>query len=376
MWFFRSPDVIFGADSLSYLNNIDAKRIVIVSDKNIQHAGLIEKVIKNLPDNVEVHTIDDIPVEPDFDDITQHMDGIRSFGPDYFIGVGGGSCMDSAKILFALYERPDISVYDITPIVKLGLRKKSHLIEIPTTSGTGSECSWAAVVSGKNEKRKNELASPEILADYAILDPEMVLSLPLNQTISTAVDAMTHAIESYVSSWSNPYSEALAEKGLFMVSHSIMDVLKKPGSLELRNNVHIGASMAGLSFSNSQIGLAHALGHSLGAVFKMAHGTAVGIFLPHVVSYNSLEVDGKYSILNNLFPEDIKGKNLHDTLIKMFKVINQPLKISDLNITRKSFDDNLNTLIELAEDSTGITMNPVEAGREEIKELFVKSFGD
>ncbi len=376
MWFFRSPGIIFGEDSLSYLNNIESKRIVIVSDKNIQNAGLIDKVIKNLPDNVDVHIISDIPVEPDLEDIKKHVEEVKLFAPDYFIGVGGGSCMDTAKVLFALYERPDIDVYDITPIVKLNLRKKSHLIEIPTTSGTGSECSWAAVVSEKKEKRKNELASPEIMADYAILDPEMVLSLPVNQTVSTAVDAMTHAIESYVSRWSNPYSDALAEKGLFLISQNIMDVLKNPDDAKARNNVHIGASMAGLSFSNSQIGLAHALGHSLGAVYKITHGTAVGLFLPYVVEFNSVEVEGKYNILNHLFPENFREKNLHDTLIKVFKTINQPVKISDLKIKEESFRENLDTLTELAEDSTGLTMNPVDAGRKEIKELFIKSFGD
>ena len=248
MWFFRSPHIVFGEDSLSFLNTFDAGRIVIVTDKNILGAGLIDKVKKNLPENAETFVISDILPEPDYDNMLLHLDDVKKFAPDLFIGVGGGSSMDTAKILFALYERQDIHIYDITPLVKLNLRKKSHLIAIPTTSGTGSECSWAAVVSEKDEHRKNELASPEILPDYAILDPEMVLSLPREQTINTSVDAMTHAIEAYVARWANPYSDALAEKALELISNNILNVLNNPRNFDSRNSVHIGASMAGMSF--------------------------------------------------------------------------------------------------------------------------------
>ena len=161
--FFRSPHIVFGEDSLSFLNTLDSKNIAIITDKNILNSGLITKVEKNLPVDSKILVISDILPEPDYDNMLLHLNDIKNFEPDLFIGVGGGSSMDTAKILFALYERPDISIYDITPLVKLNLRKKSHLIAIPTTSGTGSECSWAAVVSEKNEHRKNELASPEIL---------------------------------------------------------------------------------------------------------------------------------------------------------------------------------------------------------------------
>ncbi|WP_287961141.1 iron-containing alcohol dehydrogenase [Acidiplasma sp.] len=376
MWFFRSPHIVFGEDSLSFLNTFDAGRIVIVTDKNILGAGLIDKVKKNLPENAETFVISDILPEPDYDNMLLHLDDVKKFAPDLFIGVGGGSSMDTAKILFALYERQDIHIYDITPLVKLNLRKKSHLIAIPTTSGTGSECSWAAVVSEKDEHRKNELASPEILPDYAILDPEMVLSLPREQTINTSVDAMTHAIEAYVARWANPYSDALAEKALELISNNILNVLNNPRNFDSRNSVHIGASMAGMSFSNSQIGLAHALGHSFGAVFKIAHGKTVGLFLPEVIRYNYKSSKSKYDRLNNLFSDDIRKPSLDLTIEYLFKKMGQPVQMNTMNINEAYYNENFDLLVELAENSTGIITNPEDINREGIETIFKKVHGD
>ncbi|WMT50517.1 MAG: iron-containing alcohol dehydrogenase [Ferroplasma sp.] len=376
MWFFRSPSIVFGEESLSFLGTLDAEKIAIITDKNIVNSGLITRVEKNLPANSEKFIVSDILPEPDYDNMLQHINGIKKFGPDLFIGVGGGSSMDTAKILFALYERPDISIYDITPLVKLNLRKKSHLIAIPTTSGTGSECSWAAVVSEKNEHRKNELASPEILPDYAILDPEMVLSLPREQTVNTSVDAITHAVEAYVAKWANPYSDALAEKALELISNNILNVLKKPGDIESRNNVHIGASMAGMSFSNSQIGLAHALGHSFGAVFKIAHGKTVGLFLPEVIRYNYSSSKIKYDKLNSILPDSIREDSLDLSIENLFGKMGQPVTMDALNINEDEYKKNFDLMVELAENSTGIITNPEDIDRNGIEAIFNKVHGD
>ena len=376
MWFFRSPSIIFGEESLSFLGTLDVEKIAIITDKNIVNSGLITKVEKNLPVNSEKFTVSDILPEPDYENMLQHINGIKKFGPDLFIGVGGGSSMDTAKILFALYERPDISIYDITPLVKLNLRKKSHLIAIPTTSGTGSECSWAAVVSEKNEHRKNELASPEILPDYAILDPEMVLSLPREQTVNTSVDAITHAVEAYVAKWANPYSDALAEKALELISNNILNVLKKPDDIESRNNVHIGASMAGMSFSNSQIGLAHALGHSFGAVFKIAHGKTVGLFLPEVIRYNYRSSKIKYDKLNSILPDSIREDSLDLSIENLFGKMGQPVTMDALNINEDEYKKNFDLMVELAENSTGIITNPEDIDRHGIEAIFNKVHGD
>ena len=370
MWFFRSPQIAYGEDALTYLSTINIARAVIVVDRNLMQTQLPAKVVSALPAESKHIFVGDIPEEPTFSQMNRHSDKIRSFAPDWFIALGGGSTIDTAKVLFALYERPDISFYDITPLVHLELRKRSRLIAIPTTSGTGSDCSWAAVVTESGEKRKNELASPEILPDISILDPEMVVSLPPEQTRNTAVDAVTHAVEAHVSTWQNPYSDALAEKSFQMLTGFLPEVIKKPSDLHLRGMVHVAASMAGLAFSNSQIGLAHALGHALGARYHVAHGKAVGLFLPYVVNFNYGVQREKYDWLNRLMPVRHRRARLDESLISFFSEIGQPISLDGMGIDADDYVAGIDGMADMAMESTGITTNPRDADSAQLKEFF------
>lgn len=373
MWFFRSPEIIFGEDSLSYLSSLRIRRAAIVVDKNLANSDLFSKVVKSLPPGCETLTVGGIPEEPRFSDISKSMTMINNFSPDWFVALGGGSTIDAAKILFFSYERPDLSYYDVTPLEPLNLRKKSKLLVIPTTSGTGSDCSWAAVMSGEDDHRKIELASPEILPDISILDPEMVITLPMEQTRSTAVDALTHATEAYVATWNNLFSDALAEKSFELITHELPSVIKLPSSREHRNIVHIAASMAGLAFSNSQIGLAHALGHALGAKFKIAHGKTVGLFLPRVVLYNYSSCKARYDRLNHLMPDKYKKDDLSNSLFSFFRDIGQPLTIKELGINEDDYKSKIAELTSLAAESTGVTMNPHDSDTEQLKDFFIQA---
>ena len=374
MWFFRSPEIVFGEDSISYLSSLDIRKAAIVTDRNLLKTDIPERVRMALPPGASSMVLGDISEEPTLAEMTVHMDRIREFSPDWFVAVGGGSAMDTSKILFALYERPDLTVYDITPLVKLGLRKKSRLAAIPTTSGTGSECTWAAMLTEGEEKRKNELASPEIIPDYAILDPSFVVSLPLEQTKNTASDAITHAVEAYVSTWRNPFSDAMAEKSLELVLGGVEGVVNDPRNLELRNQVHIGASMAGLAFSNSQLGLAHALAHALGAYFKTPHGKAVALFLPHVVEFNYDACPDRYDRLNRIVPDSYRGARLSDSLENVMTAIGQARCGKDVGIDEKEFNSNLEALVSLAAESTEIVPNPKDSGSADLRNLFIRAY--
>ena len=369
MWYFRSPTVVYGEDALSFLNSQKYLKILIVTDRNLERSGLVSLVHSQLPRGAEVNIIDTIPEEPALSDIVRQTGKVSQFGPDLIIGLGGGSVMDAAKALFVSYERPDLDLHDITPLVSLNLRKKSRLILIPTTSGTGSECTWAAVLSDEDHRRKNEFASPEIIADYAILDPVLVQNLPTPITRNTAVDAITHAVEGHSNLWHNPYSEALAEKALKMISYNLPWVLRN-NDAKSRELVHIGASMAGLAFSNSQIGLAHAMGHSLGAHFRIPHGMTVGLFLPSVVDFNQDRSEESYSVLRDCFPERYRSKTLGDTLRKYFHEIGQPINLKGAGIDSDEYELKLNSLVQLAEESTGIITNPRDAQSQDILDLF------
>ncbi len=375
MWYFRSPTIVFGEDALSHLASLPIRKALIVTDRHLRTTGLPEKVVRALPGGAESLVLGDVGEEPELSEMTRHLDQIRSFAPDWILGLGGGSSLDTAKILFVLYERPDLTVYDTTPLQALGLRRKSRLIAIPTTSGTGSECTWAAVLSERQEKRKHELASPEIIPDYAILDPEMVLDLPVEQTRNTAVDAITHAIEGYVSTWKNPFSYAMSEKALELILGNLLNVLKEPHNTAARNAVHIGASMAGLSFSNSQIGLAHALGHALGARYKTPHGKAVGIFLPLVVEFNSSVCQDRFDRLNLLFPSAVRAETLAGSLRNLFREMGQDATVAALGVRREEYFAALEEIASMAAESTGLVTNPRDSGSSELRDLLTKAYG-
>lgn len=372
MWFFRAPSIVFGEEALSFLNNIDFRRIAIITDENIKRAGLVSLVLKELPENSENIVVSDIPEEPTLADIKQRATAVGEFAPDLIIGIGGGSSMDAAKAIFTLYERPDIDIYDITPLVKLNLRNKARLILIPTTSGTGSECTWAAVLSDEDHSRKNELASTEIIADHAILDPALVLKLPPGITRNTAVDAITHAVEARSSQWRNYYSDIFAEKAIELITTNLPLVLKDPDNRKAREEVHIGASMAGIAFSNAQVGLAHAMGHSLGAHFRIPHGITVALYLPQVVEFSEPEAKESYNSLMMKMPHEFRRGNLADSLRAFFKSVGQPLNVKDCGIDRQSYMEKMDTLVALAEESTGGVTNPREASSAELREMFEK----
>lgn len=370
MWFFRSPSVVYGEDALSFLNTLDFSKIAIITDENIRNAGLVEMVQKELPEDSQSMIVSDIPEEPSLADIKQRVSNVENFSPDLIIGLGGGSSMDAAKAIFTLYERPDLDIYDITPMVKLNLRNKSKLILIPTTSGTGSECTWAAVLSDEDHSRKNELASPEIIADYAILDPALVRKLPGGISRNTAVDAITHAVEARSNQWRNYYSDIFAEKAMELLTRSLPVVLKDPSNMSAREEVHIGASMAGIAFSNSQIGLAHAMGHSLGAHFRVPHGITVALYLPQVVEFSEQESKDSYDSLLMKMPEKYRKNNLAESLREFFKDVGQPLNIKDAEIDSEKYRMNMDSLVALAEESTGGVTNPREASSAELRKLF------
>ena len=376
MWYFRSPEIVFGEESVSFLSTLDIRRAAIITDRNLLRTNIPELVRRALPEGAASMVLGDVSEEPPLSEMTVHLSRVNDFAPDWFLAVGGGSAMDTAKILFALYERPDLSVYDITPLVKLGLRKKSRLAAIPTTSGTGSECTWAAMLTVEGEKRKHELASPEIIPDYAILDPAFVVSLPPEQTRNTASDAIAHAVEAYGSTWRNVFSDAMAEKALELILGGITGVMSDPNRVELRNQVHVGASMAGLAFSNSQIGLVHALGHALGARFRTPHGKAVALFLPHVVAYNYDACPERYERLNRIVPEQYRGASLSESLETVLGAMGQARNGREAGIAEPEYKANLDDLVQLASESTGMVTNPKDAGSSDLRSLFMKAFSE
>jgi len=378
MWELTFPrTVVTGEGALEYLKAVEGKRVLIVTDKVIHKLDFVEKVVNYLKEaGMEVKFFDEVEPEPSVETIVKGAEFAKKYGPDWFIGLGGGSCMDAAKAIWVIYERPDMEVAAINPLEKLGLRKKARLICIPTTSGTGSDATWVTVITDVKDERKMELSSREIVADIGILDPELPKSMPPKMVAGTGLDALTHAIEGYVSQWRNDFSDVLAIGAIRFVFKYLPRAYKDPEDKEAKEKMHNAATMAGMSFGNSQVGIAHAMGHSLGAIFHVPHGRSVGLFLPYSIEYSAPEAMGRYADIAREIGIEVKTdeeavKKLVEAVRKLSREVGEPASIKELGIARKDFEKRLDDLATRAANSTCTFMNPRVPDVEDTRKIFI-----
>jgi alcohol dehydrogenase class IV len=289
MWFFSSPQIVYGEQALTYLERLEGKCACIVTDANLVALGLAARVAAALaPTGMQVELISEVEPDPSLDTVRRGAERMLAIQPDWIVALGGGSVMDAAKAMWVLYERPDIQPDAINPVETLGLRKKARLVTIPTTTGTGSEATWAIVLTDTVERRKLGLGSRENLADLAILDPELVLALPPRLTAETGLDALTHAVEGFTSTLHNDFCDGLCLQAARLLFEWLPRAVADGSDLAARTHTQNAASMAGLGFGNAMAALAHGMGHALGGIFHVAHGRAVSLFLPYAIEYCAL----------------------------------------------------------------------------------------
>jgi alcohol dehydrogenase class IV len=378
LWWFTSPKIAFGEDSLEQLSAIEGKRVLVITDPGVSRLGMLELVVNELkkqPRAIEV--FDQVEAEPSFENVEKVAAAARGFQPDLIVALGGGSCIDAAKAAWVLYERPDLKVDAVSPLTKLDLRKKARLAAIPTTAGTGSDATWVAMITDRAQNMKLDyFASRELVPDYSILDPRFVLKLPREATAYTGLDALDQAIEAYVSQWRNDFSDGLALRSIQVLFEYLPKAFDNPDDLHARQKTQNAATMSGLAFSNSQVGLAHGTGHALGAIFHMAHGLAVGISNPYVIQFSSRDAAQLYSDIarvigikeesaqkaTGMLVESIKGLMVH---------LKTPLSLRGAGISQSVFEQNMDSLIEQTNRSTCTFVNPRVPDVEELRRLFV-----
>jgi len=292
-WFRVPANTFFNAGALENLRDIECETAVIVTDAQSEHRGVVDELRSKLRTN-HVQVFSEVEPEPDEETIRRGVAMLDRVRPDLLVAVGGGSVIDAAKAMRLFYEHPEKSFEDLT-LPFLDPRKRvaeypqdAHtvtLVAIPTTAGTGSEVSPAAVISVGD--RKDTLVDYCLVPDEAIVDPLLTLSMPQSVTVDSGIDALTHALEAAVSIFASPYTDSLA----MMAAHLIFDALPKvyddPTDLKARTDMSNAATLAGLAFANAFVGTNHALAHAVGAKFDIAHGRANGVFLPHVLRYNA-----------------------------------------------------------------------------------------
>jgi len=378
LWWFTSPRIAFGEDALDQLSTIEAKRVLIVTDPVVRKLGMADLVISELkkePRSVEL--FDQVEPEPSFENVEKAAAFAHSFQPDLIVGLGGGSCIDAAKAAWVLYERPDLAVDAVSPLTKLGLRKKARLVAIPTTAGTGSDATWVAMLTDKaNNMKIDYFASRELVPDFSILDPRFVMKLPKEATAYTGMDAIVQDIEAYVNQWRNDFSDGLALRSIKILFEYLPKAYDNPDDVYAREKTQNGATMSGLAFGNSQVGLIHAMGHALGSIFHMPHGLAVAISSRYAIQFSSRGATQRYSDIAHVIGiREESDQKAVETLVESIKNIMVHLKIPqslrEAGISQSAFEQNLQNLVDQTGRSTCTFVDPRVPDLEEIRKIFI-----
>ena len=377
MWYFDSPKIVFGEGALAHLREIEGRRAFIVSDENLAELGFVEMVQGQLSKaGMESEVFLEVEPDPSLQTVVRGAAAMSDFRPDWVVGLGGGSCLDAAKAMWVLYERPDLKPEAINPVETLGLRQKARLITIPTTAGTGAEVTWMIVLTDTADERKLGLGSRENMADVAIVDPSLSSGMPPRLTADTGLDALTHAIEGYASAWGNDFSDGLCLKAADLILRYLPLAYDDGTCSEARERMANAATLAGLGFGNSMAGLAHSLAHALGGVFHTPHGRAVGLFLPYTIEYAARESPGRYSEISRYlgFPvesESAGADGLVDVVRDLLRRVGQPVSLSEVGIERDAITDRMEKLVENAGNEATTVVHPRIASMEEVERLFL-----
>lgn len=405
-WFKVPEKIYFEAGSIGYLEKMpNITRAFIVTDKSMVSLGYVDKILYYLRKRQQyVHAEIFAEVEPDpsFDTINRGVEQMRNFKPDVIIALGGGSPMDAAKGMWLFYEYPDadpegmkLKFMDIRKrtykFPKLG--KDCKMVAIPTTSGTGSEVTSFAVITDKEKNMKYPLADYELTPDVAIVDPDLVMSLPKSITADTGMDVLTHAIEAYVSNMASDYTDGLAEKAIELVYNYLPVAYEDGSNQKAREKMHNASCLAGMAFTNAFLGINHSLAHKLGADFHIAHGKANAIILPYVIKYNGTKptkfvsfpkyeyfiADEKYaSIARRLglkaSTTEEGVKSLVNAVIEMNKKLNIPSSLKELGIEEQEFLANVDALADKAFSDQCTTANPRLPLVTELKQILLDAY--
>jgi alcohol dehydrogenase class IV len=383
MWYFRSPEIVFGPNALDHLTYLRGKRAFIVTDTMVVSLGLAQRVQEKLGlAGITSEIFSEVEAEPAITTIQRGATTMTAYQPDWVVGLGGGSALDAAKAMWILYENPGINILAVTPFEPLRLRQKARMIAISTTSGTGAEVTWGIVLTDPEDQRKVAVGSPENMPDIAIVDPALAMSMPPRLTADTGMDALTHAIEGYSSTWRNDFADGLCLKAAQLIFEYLPRTVADGADTEAREKMHNAAAIAGLGFINSMCSLAHALGHSLGAVYSLPHGRAVGLFLPYTLQFNGYCEAGQSSYrdlaaflgLPAATPRQGTESLVH-AVRQLATTIGQPLSIRQaMEISPAVLESSLDKLIDNAESDTQIITAFRSPSSEDIRNLFLYAY--
>lgn len=415
MLWFRVPSKIYfklGALQPALEEYSDRRRACIITDKTMERLGHVRKVSEVLEKmGAEVRVFSGVLPDPDIATVRKALDMVNVFQPDLFIALGGGSPMDAAKIIWLLYEKPDIRFEDIAlrfmdirkRVVSFpDLGKKAMMVAIPTTSGTGSEVTPFAVITDSKSGLKYPVADYALTPDMAIVDPEFVMDLPPSLIANAGLDVLTHAIEAYTSTLATNFSDGPAMEAIRLVFKYLRRSYEGgEEKLVPREKMHYAATMAGMAFANAFLGISHSLAHTLGSFFHLPHGLANAIMLSYVIEFNATDtptkqgmlpqykypwVKGRYARIADMLhlADDIEGDGPDEReektsrLVRAIEALKRdlgiPASLKDAGIAEADFMSKLDQMSEQAFDDQCTVSNPRYPLIAELRELYRKAY--
>ena len=405
-WFKVPEKIYFEAGSIGYLEKMpNISRAFIVTDPSMVELGYVDKILYHLRKRkVPVHSeiFSDVEPDPSFETIQKGVEMMRTFKPDVIIALGGGSPIDAAKGMWLFYENPEADVEGLK-LKFMDIRKRTYkfpelgrlskMVAVPTTSGTGSEVTSFAVITDKQRNKKYPLADYELTPDVAIIDPDLVMSLPKKITADTGMDVLTHAIEAYVSNMASDYTDGLAEKAVELVFKNIRTAYNDGSNREAREKMHNASCIAGMAFTNAFLGVCHSMAHKIGAEFHLPHGRINAILLPYVIRYNAqvptkfvsfpkyeyFIADQKYADLSRrmnfpAFTNEEGVASLVEEVRKLNKDLEIPASFQEAGVDEQEFLAKVDLLADRAFEDQCTTANPRVPLVEEIKQMLLDSY--
>jgi len=286
-------DLYHGKGALEALKSLEGKKAVVcVGGGSMKRNGFLDKAVSYLKEaGMEVEVIDGIESDPSVDTVLKGAEKMLAFEPDWIVAMGGGSPIDAAKAMWIKYEYPEVTFEDMCKVFGLPkLRKKAHFCAVSSTSGTATEVTAFSIITDYTKGIKYPLADFEITPDVAIVDPDLAETMPKKLVAHTGMDAMTHAIEAYVSTAHTDFTDPLAIFAIKMIQHDLIDSYN--GDMAMRDSMHNAQCLAGMAFSNALLGIVHSMAHKTGAIFAdygahIIHGAANAMYLPKVIAFNA-----------------------------------------------------------------------------------------
>lgn len=358
--------IFFGSGTISLLNEIveerfRASRLLLVTDRGIIESGIADKVLSQLP---AIHVFDGVEQNPKYKTINRAGEWVRQLKPEGIVGFGGGSSLDAAKAV-ALLATNSGKIEDYEGKEKYK-SPPLPVIAIPTTCGTGSEVTWVSVITHTERKFKMSIKGPDLFPEVALIDPDLLVSLPSPLIASTSMDALTHAIEAYTVKAATFFTDIFARKALELIFPSLEGAYRDiKEEKEAREKIMLGSTLAGIAFGNSDVGSVHCLSEAMGSLYDTPHGVANSVFLPFVMEFNLPVVKDRYAEIARLSGIEEEESNVAaQKLIQKIKHLSQSMNIPclrELGIRESEF-------VEIADRAYHNNSNPSNPREAEIED--------